>query len=71
MANATTEHPPTMIEDVEATSHPTCPICRDFGSEECDVLQNLGRYRATEESIRKAIETTDEVADGAKASPTV
>jgi hypothetical protein len=65
MANASAEHLPTTIEEVDDLRPSTCSICSEFGSEECDVLQDLGRYRATEASILEAIE-----ADGAEASPT-
>ena len=33
-----------------------CPICREFGSEECNVLQDLGRYIETAEATLKAAE---------------
>lgn len=57
MANPTLERPTIPTEIPAPLEHPTatCPVCSEFGSEECDVMENLGRYRATEESILSAI----------------
>jgi len=57
MANPTLERPaiPTETPAPDEHADATCPICSEFGSEECDVLENLGRYRATEASVLSAI----------------
>ncbi len=56
MTNTASDHPPTATDAAEDTSHTACFIDSEFAGEGCDVLQNLGRYRATERSILKAIE---------------
>ena len=72
MANPTLERPaiPTEIPAPDEHGVATCPGCAEFASEECDVLENLGRYRATEESILSAIadiegrDNIDELSEG-------
>jgi len=38
----------------EEYSLTTCRICSEFGSEECDVLVDLARYRRTEAILKAA-----------------
>jgi hypothetical protein len=58
MVNSTLERPIAAIQVTAPEQHsPTrCRICSEFGSEECDVLDDLGRYRQTEEATQEAAE---------------
>jgi hypothetical protein len=42
------------IAALEKYSLTGCRICSEFGSEECDVLVDLARYRRTEAILRAA-----------------
>ncbi len=37
------------------TTNVDCRVCRDFGSENCDVLLELGHYRQTEDAVLEAV----------------
>jgi hypothetical protein len=58
MVNSTLGRPTDAIRFSVPENHSLtkCHICSEFGSEECDVLNDLGRYRQTEEAAQEAAE---------------
>jgi len=38
------------------TTNAVCHVCQEFGSENCDVLLELGHYRQTEDAVLKTVE---------------